>query len=283
MQNSLKYFIPVIPMDRTPLILSTFCFLLGFAYTMFALGRGRYHPSKWNFLVMLAGFLLQTAFLYERGQALGRCPLTNLFDVLLFLSWSMVLIYLLIGSTYRLSLLGVFTSPMVFIFQMFSLVAPVEAIRPVLTPINPLISIHAAISVVAYGAFALACVAGGMYLVQERQIKTRHLRSFFYDLPPIGDLAVVIGRLLFLGFGLLTIGLVAVVAGEKKPPAFGNILQLVRAFWPAAVWFFYALILAAKALRQLPPRRLAMASIVAFLLAMSIFWGLNFISDKGHF
>jgi len=30
-------------------------------------------------------------------------------------------------------------------------------------------------SLVAYGAFALACIAGVMYLVQERQLKTHPL------------------------------------------------------------------------------------------------------------
>ena len=34
-------------------------------------------------------------------------------------------------------------------------------------------------SMIAYGAFALACVAGVMYLVQERQLKTHQLHSIF--------------------------------------------------------------------------------------------------------
>jgi hypothetical protein len=35
------------------------------------------------------------------------------------------------------------------------------------------------------GPFALACVAGAMYLVQERQLKTHQLRSIFYHLPAV--------------------------------------------------------------------------------------------------
>ena len=58
-----------------------------------------------------AGFILQTIFLFERGHAIGRCPITNYFELLVFMSWSMVLTYLLIGSTYRLSLMGAFTAP----------------------------------------------------------------------------------------------------------------------------------------------------------------------------
>ena len=66
-------------MDRLLLVLSTLFFLFGFAYTMYALGAKVYRHSPINLVAIVAGFLLQTAFLYQRGQALGRCPLTSLF------------------------------------------------------------------------------------------------------------------------------------------------------------------------------------------------------------
>ena len=104
-------------MERAFLVSSTLCFLAGFAYSMYALGAKVRQPSRWNFVVMLLGFAFQLGFLRLRSGAVGRCPLTNLFEVLVFLSWSMVLFYLLIGPAYRLSLLGFFTSPLVFIFS----------------------------------------------------------------------------------------------------------------------------------------------------------------------
>jgi len=69
-------------------------------------------------------------------------------------------------------------------------------------PVNGWLELHAAISMVAYGAFALAGVAGVMYLAQERQLKTHHIRSIFYHMPPIRDLAVANGRLILTGFAL---------------------------------------------------------------------------------
>src|SRR6266545_4010289 len=111
-------------MDRLFLVASTFCFLLGFACSMHALGARVYRRSRLNFFSILAGFLCQTAFLYLRGEKIGRCPLTNLFEVFIFLAWAMVLFYLLIGPAYRLSLLGVFTSPLVFVLQIGALLLP---------------------------------------------------------------------------------------------------------------------------------------------------------------
>jgi len=45
----------------------------------------------------------------------------------------------------------------------------------------------------AYGAFALACIAGVMYLVQERQLKTHQLIQFL-SLTPLSDLFAAITR-----------------------------------------------------------------------------------------
>ena len=49
------------------------------------------------------------------------------------------------------------------------------------------------------------------YLAQERQLKTHHIHSIFYHLPPIRDLAVANGRLIFTGFALLAVGIAATV------------------------------------------------------------------------
>ena len=268
-------------MDRAFLILSTFCFFLGFAYTLIALGRGRYHPSLLNFSVMTGGFIFQTFFLYFRGHELGRCPLTNLFEVLIFMCWSLVLVYLVIGSTYRLSLLGVFTSPLVFAFQVFALMAQIDQ-PSTLKPIhNFWLSLHASLSVIACGAFALSCVAGLMYLAQAKQLKSHRLRPFFFDLPPIADLAVVINRLLLFGFALLTVGLI--VLGGSNPAHPEDFLAVIKAAWPMGVWSLYAVILIAKKWRRLSPRHTAILAVIAFALALSTLWGLNFISEKGHF
>ena len=72
-------------MERAFLVSSTLCFLAGFAYSMYALGAKVRQPSRWNFIVMLVGFALQLGFLELRSAAVGRCPLTNLFEVLVFL------------------------------------------------------------------------------------------------------------------------------------------------------------------------------------------------------
>jgi len=269
-----RYFPRPFRMDRLLLAISTFCFLLGFAYTMHALGARVYRASRLNFFAILSGFLCQTAFLYLRGETLGRCPLTNRFELLVFLSWSMVLFYLLIGPAYRLSLLGAFTSPLVFLFQMGALLFVDDVPSRLRSAPNSWLELHAAISVVAYGAFALACVAGVMYLAQERQLKTHHIHSIFYHLPPIRDLAVANGRLIIVGFVLLTVGL---GAGFKLGSMFTHSPLTA---WSVGVWLLYGVIAAMGGLHRISPRRVAWLSVAAFFAVLLTLGGLRFVTEK---
>lgn len=256
-------------MDRQLLFVSTLCYLAAIVRTIVALRAGVFRPGRFNFLAVGLGFIFQSAFLSIRGHALGRCPLTNLFEVLVFLGWSIALIYMLVGPAYRLSLMGAFTAPLVFVIQALALFAAVDQPHGPKLPANPWLEFHASISIIAYGAFALACVAGLMYLVQERQIKTHQLRTVFRYLPPLSDLFAAITRLLWWGFALYTLGLLSgFLVGQPLP-----LVQGVCAF---GVWALYAAILQGRHLRRLAPKKVAALCIIGFSAALALLWGITF-------
>jgi len=248
-------------MERYLLAGSTFFYLLGFAYSLVLLGAGKFRLGRFNLYTIAAGFVLQTAFLYLRGHQVGRCPITNTFEVLVFLSWSIALAYLLVGTTYRLSLLGAFTAPLVFGLQLLALLWPTGH-----TPVRQVkadgwLELHAATSLVAYGVLALACVAGVMFLVQERQLKMRVPGSIFHLLPPITTLTEAMRRLLWFGVGLLTVGILAgffvgVAIGQWKSGA------------SLLVWVIYGGILFLWSRNILHSHRVAWSCIAAFGLAL---------------
>jgi HemX protein len=259
-------------MERQLLLGSTLCFLVAVAHTLATLREGVFHPRRFNFFAIALGFVLQSAFLYVRGHALGRCPITNLFEVFIFLAWSVALIYLAIGPAYRLSLMGAFTAPLVLLIQAFALLAPIDVRHSIRLNVNPWLEFHASMSMIAYGAFALAGVAGVMYLVQERQLKTHQLHSIFYHLPPLTNLFSALTRLLWLGFALYTAGLVSgFFTGEPLPR-----VKMMCAF---AVWIFYGAILQGRHLHRLAPKRIAALCILAFSAAVSVLWAINFVSQ----
>lgn len=259
-------------MDRQLLIVSTICFLAAIAHTIVEMRQQIFRPGRFNFLAIALGFIFQTAFLSVRGNELGRCPITNLFEVIIFVAWSIALFYLVIGPAYRLSLMGAFTAPVVVLLQLFGLFAPIDRRHPVRLPANSWLEFHASMSLVAYGAFALACIAGVMYLVQERQLKTHQLRSIFYHLPPLTDLFAAITRLLWWGFVLYTLGLVSgFFVGQPLPWA-----QIICAI---GVWILYALILQGRYLRWFAPKRVAALCIIGFSAALTLLWGITFTAQ----
>ncbi len=258
-------------MDRSLLIASTLCYLTAVVRTLLAARARIALHGRFNFFAIGTGFLFQTAFLSVRGHALGRCPLTNLFEVFVFLAWSVALIYLAVGPAYRLSLMGAFTAPLVFALQTFALVAPIDVPHRMQLPPNSWLEFHASISMIAYGAIALACVAG-VILVQERQLKTHQLHSIFYHLPPLTNLFTALTRLLWLGFALYTAGLASgFFTGGPLPR-----VKMICAF---AVWIFYGAILQGRYLRWFAPKRVAALCILAFSAAVSVLWAISFVSQ----
>lgn len=258
-----------LPVDRQLLIVSTLCYFAAVVRTVVALRARVFQPTQFNFFAIAAGFALQSAFLYLRGHAEHRCPLTNLFEVFIFLAWSVALIYLVVGPAYRLSLMGAFTAPLVVLLQTFALVAKIDIPHAPRTAANPWLEFHASISMIAYGAFALAGIAGAMYLVQERQLKTRQIHSIFYHLPPLSALFAAITRLLWFGFILYTLGLTSgFFVGGPLPQ-----LQIVCA---VGVWLLYGAILQGRYSRWFAPKRIAALCIFGFAAALTLLWGISF-------
>lgn len=248
-------------MERYLLAGSTFLYLLGFAYSLLLLGAGKFRPGRFNFFAIAAGFALQTAFLYFRGQQVGRCPITSSFEILVFLSWSIALAYLVVGTTYRISLLGAFTSPLVFGLQLFALLLPSAPAVRKSGPPDGWLELHASTSLVAYGVLALACVAAIMFLAQERQLKMRVPGSLFHLLPPITTLADAMRRLLWFGVIMLSVG---ILAGFF----IGTPIGRLKSGASIVVWLAYAGILFLWARNTLHSHRVAQCCVGAFALAL---------------
>ena len=252
-------------MDRWFLIATTLLAAAGGVWGMISVHRGK--RSHWTLAWMIGAFLCQIGFLAVRGEMRAACPLMDRGEILAFLAWSLTLFYLLVGPAYRISLLGVFTAPVVVIFQAAALIPGLLTANPgKLAGGNAWHETHSAMSVLAYGALALAAVAGVMFLVLDRQLKEHHLKSgLFRNLPPVRELLVSLERLLWLGGVLLTAGIVAGFLMPRTEAAWGHLIAAV------AVWAGYALLLGVKQVRGLTGRRLSLSAVVLFVLSLVVF------------
>ena len=261
--------------DRTFLWLAQAFYAVSCVLTLRRLRAGGSGPAlqRLNYGAMAAGFLLHTVFLYLRGQAVGRCPLTNLFETQAFIAWAAVLFFLLIGPSYRVSFLGAFTAPLVLLICLAALILPIDVVQAQPTTRSAWIEFHAAIAILASGAFALAFVTGAMYLHQERQLKRRRLSSSFLLLPSIEQLDVIDFRLLILGFAMLTVGMLGGlvsyhIVGHWTTP---------KIIWAASVWIVYGALVLARGLWMLRGRKVAVASMASFALMLAGYWGVSLL------
>lgn len=231
------------------------------------------HPV--NYALMIAGFVVHTCFLYYRGQADKHCPLTNSFETTVFISWSAVLFYLLVGPSYRVSFLGAFTAPVVVVISLIALLGLDDATHTFSQSKSAWVEFHAAIAILSYGAFALAFVAGIMYLIQERQLKSRKLSSSFLLLPSIEQLDVINYRLVVLGFIMLTAGMIGgfisygIVGHWTKP----------KIAWAITAWSLYAGLLVARLGWSQRGRKIVMASMISFAFILVSYWMLTALTN----
>jgi len=252
-------------MEKIALWASTFFYFLIFCSTLVALKAKRLHPGRFSFVAIFLGVACQSWFLVLRGKETHACPITTLPEMLIFLSWAIGWFYLLIGSTYRISLMGAFTAPLILIFQSmgFLLLAPAISVEHSL---SPWIEAHAALSLVAFGALSLASVSALMFLFQEAQLKSQAPAPIFHFLPPMQLLEITTVRLLWLGLGLLT---TAFISGALSGIPISGIK-----FWISfLLWGCYGLLGVAEQARRLSPHRFAQGIILVFVFALVVLFG----------
>lgn len=252
-------------MDRWILIIGTLLAIVGGVWGMISVHRGQ--RSLLTVAWMISVLMCQLAFLGIRGQSHQSCPLTDHGEILVFLSWALTVFYLLVGPTYRISLLGVFTAPVVAVFQGIALIPGMLNPKPEIIPgANFWHEIHAATAVLSYGGFALAAVAAVMFLVLDKQLKLHHLTSgLFRNLPPVRELLVSMEKLLQFSGVLLTLGIIAGLLMPRNPQMIGHLLAAV------SVWCGYALLLGIKIWRGLTGRKLSISVVLMFILSLGVF------------
>jgi len=177
--------------------------------------------------------------------------------------------------------LGVFASPVLFCLGVFALMPELDAHGPAPELLHGLASVHAALTLLAYGAFGLGGVAGLMFLIQERDLKHHRLRAVVSRLPSIQRLEAVTERLLFAGFLLLTMGMFlgSLWLHEQKGVYFKPDPKIL---WSLLVWLAYLVLLLLHWRSAQGGRQFAWGAVGSFGFVVLTFWGFSLLSEIHH-
>jgi HemX protein len=184
-------------------------YVVGLLLGTAALLRGGKPSGVLIYGAIVVGYLLQFIGLGIRGHATGGCPLGNRFEIFQFTAWSAVTLYLVVGVTFRSSILGYFSSCLGASLTIVSLSIPGwDAVRRThIFGNNPWIELHAALAIFSYGVFGLLALTSGLFLLRHFSLKSKHPGGWFSFLPSIIDLDHIEVRLLGTGVALLTLAL----------------------------------------------------------------------------
>ncbi|MBI1840633.1 MAG: cytochrome c biogenesis protein CcsA [Verrucomicrobia bacterium] len=252
---------------------------LSTVHSIFLLRGGFRQDNRVNYLLLLAGFACHTLAMMKRGFSLQRCPINNLFEATVFIGWTIVGAYLVIGAWSRVRFLGAFASPLLLGIGVFALMPGLDS--PYL-PQKPnfsggLHSLHAALILLASGAFGLSAVAGIMYLTQERDLKQHKLRAVLSRLPPIHRLERITRLLVWSGLALLTGGLVsgAFWLRQRQGVFFKPDSTII---WAILVWVMYVVLIVLHTRFSHRGRRFALGAVGGFTFVILTFWGFYLLS-----
>jgi len=253
--------------DRQWLWLAALFYLAVFGVVTFRVLRGRHHGTGLTYVLMLIGYALQLSGLYLRGEAVGGCPLGNKFEIFQFTAWSATTLYLVVGVTFRSSMLGYFTACLTAVLSLVSLALPSwDATRSVnLFGGNPWIEFHAALALFSYGVFALLALTSILFLLRNYSLKSKRVGGWFSFLPSILSLEQIGVRLLGTGVALLSASLLVGASWwlrDTSSADSGKILVTV------AVWAAYGVVLVLRLTRRLLSRRFSWTCLILFVLAL---------------
>ena len=193
-----------IPLFEAALVLYSLG-LLDSLYSVVKQRRKLFRPALYAFVT---GAILHFLSLTLDTLEGGRLPVQTFQQLASMASFFMTVVFLAVYARFKYESLAVFVFPPVFFLALAGALGGTAsaASRPML---QWWISIHAGLFLLGYAGLFLTCVAGVMYLIQERELKSKRPRAFYYRLPPLGKLDEIGYRTLAGAFVLLTLGLIA--------------------------------------------------------------------------
>jgi ABC-type transport system involved in cytochrome c biogenesis permease subunit len=237
---------------------------------------------------LLAGALLAHTFIIGMQTVqVGYAPLVGTTAAVSAFVWLLGLAYLYIELSTDERALGVLVTVLLALLYIIPALDPSVTPRPAILQ-SPLFTIHVLAMLFAYASFALAFVVGITYVLLFNEIKAKHLGFFYARLPSLQVLDVMNGRVVTIGWVLLTIG---IAAGGVW---FGLVqhvddhrVQAMRGMDPKILmalvsWAIYSFALFARRTIGWTGRRAAWLSALAFVIVLLNFVPVGYFLTKSH-
>ena len=247
-------------------------YALGLLHALITVVGRRTQTFRYALAAISLGAVLHTVAIVEVGLTSHRFPVATFQEAVSFLALLVAVVFLLAYWKYRLEALGVFMFPLVFMLTVaavFTNDVPNEG--PVLRSFW--LPLHAGMFFLGDTLLFLTFVGALMYLLQERELKSKKPRAFYYRLPPLSVLDDLSQKTLAAGFPLVTIAIVigAFFASQRMGRDWPLDHRVAASF---VTWLIYLVLIFFRWTAGWRGRKAAYLAIVGFA-SVIVSWGVS--------
>jgi cytochrome c-type biogenesis protein CcsB len=234
--------------------------------------------KKWVFKVSLRllalGFGSHTIYLIYLYGSLSTVPGVDFRAAFSLFSWSIICAYLLFQARFRIKALAGFAAPMAALLMLLSAAMPRIESTSIPNIKGIWLAAHIAATFMGNGLFAIAFLAGIMYLLQERHIKKKEFGVFFNRLPSLDSLDLLGRYAVIYGFPFFTVGMITgSIYAWYTLGSYWN--WDPKEVWSMITWLLYAALLHERLAVGWRGRRAAIMAIACFVMVIFTFVGVG--------
>ena len=226
--------------------------------------------------VLAVGLVVQIIALILRTKETGHFPFVTIYETLVFWSWLIALIYLVLQFRFKIKAIGALITPIVFLA-----ISAASALPPEYQKASPLVpalqshwlEFHIITCFISYACFAVSFAVGIAYLLKQRNNPDDSLAKDKLDM--IGYKSIS------LGFPFLTLGIISGAIWANV--AWGSYWSWdPKETWALVTWFIYAIYLHLRITMKRKGSSSAIASIIGFVCVIFTFLGVTFLLPGLH-
>jgi cytochrome c-type biogenesis protein CcsB len=217
--------------------------------------------SNVSLAITAVGFISHTVGLVIRMVEVSSTVTPSFSDALSFFSWMIILVFVLVEFRHRIHVLGSFMVPLALVSLVSSAALP-ETV-PTLQPVFKTLWFHVTLSMLGTVGFTVAFVAGVMYLIQDRLLKSKQFNVLYSKLPALDFLDHLNQQSIVLGFPLLTLGIVTgAISAEFARGSY--VSWNPEQIWALVTWVFYFVVLLGRLTVGWRAKRAAYLTVIGF-------------------
>ena len=258
---------------KTLLIISLIIYALSFLIRVTLSTEFSLRASK---ALLVAGFLVHLAALIVRTVDTGHAPMANIYESLIFCSWTITLVSIIVIFRYAERSTELITVPIAITGLIFAFFKEVEGGPLTMILRTRWFEIHVMSSFAAYALFTLAFSAALLFLIYKfRSIENEEREIILKNLQEVAARSIMWGFLLF-SFSMFA----GAIWGYLAWGAYW--MWEPKIIWSFIVWFFYAGAMHAYYVKEWRGTGLCAATVVGFFIVLFTFLGVGLLMKSSH-